>query len=252
MPLDPVTGSLITGIGGSLLGGIFGSSAQSRANRMNIRLQRENQAFLERMENTSWQRGVKDMIAAGINPMLAVSQGGAGSPSTSAATVQPEDAIARAVSSASDKAMRTMELRNVQAQVKINEQKAEQEAMETERQKIAMGRGHVENEETGEIIVPQRAWWTDALRSSKAAADLKDLEYQIASQISGYQVNSARAASQIAEREVDIRELEVVLKRLDIPEKEALAKWFETVGAGSPAAKAVMSIGQWLRMIFSK
>jgi len=38
--------------------------------------------------------------------------------------------------------------------------------------------------------------------------------------------------------------------RLDIPEKEALAKWFETVGAASPAAKAVMSIGQWLRMIF--
>lgn len=251
MPLDPVTGSLITGIGGSLLGGIFGSSAQSRANRMNIRLQRENQAFLERMENTSWQRGVKDMIAAGINPMLAVSQGGAGSPSTSAATVIPEDAMSRAVSSASDKALRTMELKNVQAQVKINEQKAEQEEMETLRQKIAMGRGHVEDEH-GNVTLPERAWWTDALRNSKAAADLKDLEYQVASQISGYQVNSARAAAAIAEREVDIRELEVILKRLDIPEKEALAKWFDTVGSASPAAKAVMSIGQWLRMIFSK
>lgn len=251
MPLDPVTGSLITGIGGSLLGGAFGSSAQSRANRANIRLQRENQAFLERMENTSWQRGVKDMIAAGINPMLAVSQGGAGSPSTSAATVIPEDAMARAVSSASDKAMRTMELRNVQAQVKINEQKAEQETLETERQKIAMGRGHVEDEH-GNIILPERAWWTDALRNSRAAADLKELEQRVAEAISGYQVNSARAASMIAEREVDIRELEVILKRLDIPEKEALAKWFETVGSASPAAKAVMSIGQWLKMIFNK
>ncbi|WGL31144.1 DNA pilot protein [Dipodfec virus UOA04_Rod_751] len=41
----------------------------------------KNRDYQTEMSNTSYQRAVKDMQAAGINPLLAVSQGGASTPS---------------------------------------------------------------------------------------------------------------------------------------------------------------------------
>lgn len=46
----------------------------------------KNRDWQENMSNTSWQRGVKDMEAAGINPMLAVMKGGASTPGGGQAT----------------------------------------------------------------------------------------------------------------------------------------------------------------------
>lgn len=98
-------GALLPVIGGALgwgktatalatiAGGAFDSyssrksaqSDQASAEQFSSAQAAENRAFQERMSNTAWQRGMKDMEAAGLNPMLAISQGPASVPGGSQA-----------------------------------------------------------------------------------------------------------------------------------------------------------------------
>lgn len=81
----------ILSTGGSLLGGVLQNNSASRNANNQMDFQRN-------MSGTSYVRAVADMKAAGLNPMLAYSQGGASTPSGASAPVV--DAISPALNSA--------------------------------------------------------------------------------------------------------------------------------------------------------
>lgn len=87
---------------GTSLGGLFKAltnritanhltGAEQEQNTWNAQQAQLDRDFQERMANTQYQRGVADMRAAGVNPALAIGNGGAAAPSGSPASgIQPQ------------------------------------------------------------------------------------------------------------------------------------------------------------------
>ena len=112
-------GSVIgAGIGAAT--SLFGGKAQNAAN---AQLAANQMDFQERMRQTQYQTTVADLKAAGLNPMLAYSQGGAGTPQ--GATAQMGNPLGEAGNSAKEGAIAVAQYNNMRKQNVLIEEQAE-------------------------------------------------------------------------------------------------------------------------------
>jgi len=164
--------SSLVGGATSLLGGLFqNSSAKSAA--------ASQQKFQEKTLRHQYQWGMEDMRKAGLNPILAYKQGGAGSASGSSYTPQNVGSAAvqgasTAAQSAIAQAMQDAQLENIKADTGLkNDQAATQTALQLQ----------------------------SRMAAAQSAAQTGKTNQETA--LLGYQANSAKAAA--AKAETDLR-----------------------------------------------
>lgn len=194
--------------GASLLGGAMANSASAKAAE-------EQMAFQERLSSTSYQRAVADLRAAGLNPALAYTNGGASTPSGSSYTAQ--DIMTPAVNSANQSRTVSAQVKNLfQTNENLKAQERNTDA-NTDKTKIDAAKSATESALNQALIQKARV---DMANSTASTASQVMLNRNLASQaIANASLSATSAKTQAAE---------AVIRRNAIPKSQNMSDYSKT------------------------
>lgn len=227
-------------VGAGLLTGLLSSQGQKDANETNLQLGREQMGFQREMSNTAYQRAVKDMQAAGINPMLAANVGGATTPS--GAMPQVQNRVGAGVASAGQ-AMSAM-----QAAQSIDQSKAQTDELRTNIEKIkseTMDRNLNTAVRAAQIEKDRAAAESARATASNTTEAILGTRYDSQGKQMGYRANRGDKelegtgwAADVAKRKAEAKSSEYGLSG-----DKAYSKFYESeYGSKSPYIKSVTDI----------